>query len=194
MKHLITIRYCEEQSRGEMDKWKKLEHQYVLLTLIEILLTFDLSDEIGRGNLRKLLEMILIKESLENTNISTICRCLEILIPSQDERLTYIVDIIRNIVDLNSSVVDLSNSNVIELLERDPDLKVKVSSIKLKILDLQEQEMNCVHQKDYVRAEKFKEELVVCNDNLTILIGQIMNKTNQSATSSNAASVRIFYY
>lgn len=176
-----------------MDKWKKLEHQYILLTLIEILLTFDLSDEIGRGNLRTLLTTILTKEAIESTTISTIARCLETLIPSQDERLTFIVDIIRNIVDLNSSAIDLSNSAVIELLERDPDLKVKVSSIKLKILDLQEQEMNCVQQKDYVRAEKFKEELAICNDNLTTLIGQIMNKTSQSTESSGTTSVSAHY-
>lgn len=153
-----------------MDKWQKLEHQYILLTLIEMLITYDLSDEFGRTNLKEFLSDILLSQDLEEPTVNRIIKCNEILIPDQDERLQFIVDIVRNIVDLNTSVVALTSPDVVNLLNSNQDLKVKVTSIKLKILDLEEQETNCVQQKDYVQAEVYKKSLSEYKDQLTALI------------------------
>lgn len=153
-----------------MDKWQKLEHQYVLLTLIEMLITYDLSDEFGRTNLKEFLSNILLTQDLEEPTVNRIIKCNEILIPDQDERLQFIVDIVRNIVDLNTSVVALTSPDVVNLLNSNQDLKVKVTSIKLKILDLEEQETNCVQQKDYVQAEVYKKSLSEYKDQLSALI------------------------
>lgn len=153
-----------------MDKWQKLEHQYILLTLIEMLITYDLSDEFGRTNLKEFLSDILLTQDLEEPTVNRIIKCNEILIPNQDERLQFIVDIVRNIVDLNTSVVALTSPDVVNLLNSNQDLKVKVTSIKLKILDLEEQETNCVQQKDYVQAEVYKKSLSEYKDQLSALI------------------------
>lgn len=70
-----------------MDKWQKMEYQYILLTLMEIVYTFDLGDEIGRDNLKILLETLLKNFDIEEQTIKVIVQCTENLITKQEDRL-----------------------------------------------------------------------------------------------------------
>lgn len=156
-----------------MDVWQKLEHNYILMTLVQMMNLFDLSDEKGRSNLKSLITEMLSREEFDETIVAKVIECLELLIPDPDQRLQYVADIIHNLVDVSQSAnvsLDLNTKTVIDLLERNPNLKVKVSSIKLRIMDLKEEETNCVKDKDYNRAEQLKEELVQCNEQLTQLL------------------------
>ena len=64
-----------------------MEHQYILLTLVEIIFTFDLGDEIGRENLKKLIENLLTNFELEYQTVQVIVKCTENLIEQQEDRL-----------------------------------------------------------------------------------------------------------
>lgn len=77
--------YCLSRKR-EMDKFEAMEFQYILLSLMEILYTFDLGDEIGRGNLQNLLENLLKNFSLDEKVVEVIVKCAENLITNQDAR------------------------------------------------------------------------------------------------------------
>lgn len=144
------------------------------MTLTEILLTYDLSDEMGRTNLVSLFSKLLTKEDIEETTISIIAKCFESIIPEQDERLQFFVDTVRGIVDPNpnttGSLAYLSHPLVNELLKKDPNLQVKVSSCKINIMELKEKETNALNSKDYESASKFAEELVIANETMTNLI------------------------
>lgn len=165
--------YFERTNEEPMDVWQKLEHNYILMTLVEMMSLFDLSDEKGRTNLKSLITAMLSREEFDETIVSKVMECLELLVPDPDQRLQFVADIIHNLVDVSQSAnvsFDLNNKSVIELLQRNPNLNVKVSSIKLRIMDLQEEETNCIKDKDYDRAEKLKEALVECNEQLAQLI------------------------
>lgn len=164
-----------------MDVWQKLEHNYILMTLVEMMKLFDLSDEKGRSNLKSLITEMLSREEFDETIVAKVMECLELLIPNPEERLQFVADIIHKLVDGSQSpgvALDLNNKTVIELLQRNPNLKLKVSSIKLRIMDLQEEETNCIKDKDYNRAEKLKEELVECNEQLAQLIAPHLDATS----------------
>lgn len=77
--------YCQTR-KSEMDKFEAMEFQYILLSLMEILYTFDLGDEIGRGNLQKLLHHLLKNYSLDEKVIEVIVKCSENLITDHNTR------------------------------------------------------------------------------------------------------------
>lgn len=165
-------KYFEMTNAEQMDKWQKLEHHYVLLTLCEIIGTYDMSDELGRCNLKSLLCAMLAREEFDETIVAKIVLCLERVVPDADERLQLVADIIRTVVDAHSAPLDLSSAAVVELLGGDQNLNFKVSSMKVRIMDLEEQERDSITQKEYGRAEKLREELNECSEELAALIAQ----------------------
>ena len=78
--------FCRLQ-KSEMDKFEMMEFQYTLLSLVEILYGYDLGDEIGRGNLQKLLHYLLKDCILEEKVIEKLVRCVENLITDQGARM-----------------------------------------------------------------------------------------------------------
>lgn len=77
--------YCQTQ-KDEMDKFELMEFQYKLLSLVEILYSFDLGDEIGRGNLQKLLAKLVTNFNLNEKVIEVMIRCSENLLTDQNAR------------------------------------------------------------------------------------------------------------
>lgn len=88
-----------------MDKFEVMEFQYKLLSLTEMLYTFDLGDEIGRGNLQKLLAYLLKTFRLDEKVIEMIVRCTENLITDQNARIqvsiTFIFNLLEDIINLS---------------------------------------------------------------------------------------------
>lgn len=66
----------------------------------------------------------------------------------------------------------------------DADLNLKLSSLKVKILDLEEQEMNYVLNKDYVRAQQIIEEKNNATEEFTNLLRPLLEKRNDRSGSS----------
>lgn len=192
---ILIYRYCTSYDKHERDNWKKLKTQYILLTLIEILLTYDLGDEIGRNHLKSLLKNILVNEVLDEHLIIKLINCVEYLFTEQDLRLQFIVEIIREIIDSNSinNSTDLFSSKIFSILKQqnDQDLMVQVSSLKCQIMDLREQEMDLLRAKDYVNAKYITEKLATCTDAFSNLITPYLNS---STTDSNFSTVIVFIY
>ncbi|KAM7341580.1 chromosome associated protein G [Cochliomyia hominivorax] len=176
--------YCKSR-KTEMDKFEAMEFQYILLSLMEILYTFDLGDEIGRGNLQKLLHHLLKSCTLDEKVIEVIVKCSENLITEQDTRHQFFLDIIHDICGLNAKQQDLVHDRnlISELLadSTDADLSLKLSSLKVKILDLEEQEMNFVQKKDYVRAQQIIEEKNIATEEFTNLLRPLLEKRNNNS-------------
>ncbi|XP_055916686.1 condensin complex subunit 3 isoform X2 [Eupeodes corollae] len=175
-----VLKFCEVQ-KSATDKFMKMEFQYVLLSLLEILYLYDLGDEIGRENLKKLITTVLKTNDLEEKLVEVIVKCTENLITDQNSRLQFFVEIIEEITHTSSFKNDtLINDRILidELLEKhsDKDLKLKLSSLKVKILDLEEQEMNFVEMKDYVQAQRITEEKNAYTEEYTNLLKPLLDK------------------
>ncbi|XP_053966017.1 condensin complex subunit 3 [Anastrepha ludens] len=174
---IYVEKFCQLQ-KPDMDKFELMEFQYKLLSLMEILYTFDLGDEIGRGNLQKLLAYLLKTFRLDEKVIEVIVRCAENLITDQNARIQLFVEIIQDICGLNSKQNDLLHDRTLisELLasSSNADLNLKLSSLKVKILDLEEQEMNFVQRKDYMRAQRITEEKLATTEEYTNLLQPLL--------------------
>lgn len=176
------------------DRWAMQENQYKFMTLIEILLTFDLGDEIGRQNLKNFITNIFTTQIMHECIVEKLVRCVENLIPDQDTRLQYFIDIVRGIIDPNTCI-DFSDKSVASLIEtiKDPNAKVKISALKLKILDLREQESNAYQDKNYAAVEKISEDLLACNEDMIRLLNKFtVTKTADGTLDPNATLLASF--
>ncbi|KAL9918081.1 condensin complex subunit 3-like [Glossina fuscipes fuscipes] len=179
--------YCQMQ-KDEMDKFELMEFQYKLLSLVEILYSFDLGDEIGRGNLQKLLAKLVTNFNLNEKVIEVMIRCSENLLTDQNARHQFFLDIIHDICGLNGKQQDLVHDRhlISELLANSTDaqLNLKLSSLKVKILDLEEQEMNFAQQKDSVRVQQIVEEKNMATEEFTILLQPLLERYNGALSAS----------
>lgn len=177
-----------KQAASETDEnqgWTIQENQYKFQILIEILLKFDLGDEIGRRNLKTYIMNILSTETLEEGTIQKLVQCVENLIPELNERLQYFIDIVRSVIEPNSSI-DFTNKAITQFVDniRDPNIKVQVSALKLKILELREQETNASIEKDYTRLEKVSEELNGYTEEFIRLVNEYTAASNENSDLS----------
>lgn len=186
------FRYCQGIEKGPIEKWKRINYQYVLLNLTEILLKFDLGDETGRQNLKNLFISLITKEDIEEKTVENIVRCVENLIPLTSDRMQYFVDIIRNCCNLNSrsNTIDLSDATIAQVLDKDQNLKVRVTSLKFKIMELKEQESDSITRKEYEKTSKITEELNLCNEEITSMIrSALMNSGSGESFSVSKNNV-----
>ncbi|XP_055374016.1 condensin complex subunit 3 isoform X2 [Condylostylus longicornis] len=194
---LYILKFCElRKLSNDDDKWRKMENQYILLGLMEIVYTFDLGDEIGRENLKQLLGTLLKNHDINGKVVEMVVRCAENLITNQEDRLQFFVDIIKEITDTKAGNLNdfLNNRNLIdELLDKNSDinLKLKITSLRVKILDLEEQERNYVDKKDYVEAQKITEEKSACHEEYMNLLKPLLIQTSTSENSDRLKSAYV---
>lgn len=179
----------------DLDRWTIQENQYKFLILVDILLAFDLGDEIGRQNLKLLISNVLMTQIVGECIVSKLVKCVENMLPEQEVRLQYFVDITRSVIDPTGSI-DFSDKAVAALIDsiKDPNAKVKISSLKFKILDLREQESNAQIEKNYAQVEKIAEDLVACNEDLVRMLNKFTstNQTTDGAPDANAELLATF--
>lgn len=99
------------------------------------------------------------------------------------------MEIVQDICGLNTERNDLLNirNSVNELLANSNDtaLNLKLSSLKVKILDLEEQEMIHVQRKDYAKVQQILEEKNVATEEFTQLLKPLLEKRAAAANSSS---------
>lgn len=162
------------------------------MTLIEILLTFDLGDEIGRQNLKSFIANVLSSQIIDEYIVEKLVKCVESMMPDPDIRLQYFIDIVRGIIDPNSSI-DFADKAVVALIDsiKDPDAKLKISRLKFKILELREQESVASQEKNYALIEKIAEDLVTCNEDMVRLLNRF-NTSVEGIPDPNASILASF--
>ncbi|EDS29244.1 cap-G [Culex quinquefasciatus] len=181
------IRQLADDPSMTTDKLQKMYFQSMMQVLLEIVASYDLGDEVGRENLKKVLAEMLACGDLGEGNVKTIMTIFERLVGDVEERFRFCVDLINGI--LEPSRADVSNSSrslVDEYLEKNPDksLQMKISSLRLNIMDLKEQEMDKVNKKDYGGAQRVSDELTAANDEYAALLKPILMKVSSAGDGS----------
>lgn len=162
-----------------MDKFAQIEFQCMLLSLVEMLQSYDLGDEIGRANLKALITHLLRECLLDHKIIEILVRCMEQLVSDIPERMQFFIKIIYEICELNVKQNDLVHDrSLIDKLLGDVDtsLVTKINSLKVKILELEELEENFVSQKEYMRAQAVNDEKIAVTNEYTDLIQPLLEK------------------
>lgn len=69
--------FCTLKDTTEGKRFQALEFQYIQLALIEILYLYDLGDEVGRGNVQKLLKDLLRNCTINQRSVEVVTKCIE---------------------------------------------------------------------------------------------------------------------
>ncbi|XP_034476603.1 condensin complex subunit 3-like isoform X1 [Drosophila innubila] len=170
-------KFCQFQ-KPEMDNFAQIEFQCMLLSLVEILQTYDLGDEVGRENLKELISHLLKECLLDHKIVCVLVRCMEQLVSDVSARLQYFIEIIYEICELNAKQNDLvhDRSLIEKLGDVDTSLVTQLNSLKVKILELEELEENFVRQKEYIRAQAVNDEKIAVSDEYRELIQPQLEK------------------
>ncbi|XP_068146565.1 condensin complex subunit 3 [Drosophila tropicalis] len=172
-------KFCQFQ-KPDMDKFAQLEFQSMLLSLVNMLQAYDLGDEIGRIHMGELITLLLKDYLLDRKIIEILVRCMEQLITDLNARMQYFLDIIYEMCELNAKhnelVHDRSLINKLLADLDDPALETKISSLKVRILDLEEQEENYWRQKEYIRVQAANDEKNAVTEEYTELIRPLLEK------------------
>lgn len=109
---------------------------------IEILISFDYGDEIGRQCLRTLVVHLLTMNACNEQIIKSVITICDKLIPSSDDRLQVYVDVICSLVnqDLLEKSLTLMDPYLIQAIETDENFNVDVSALKSKLFEVKEEE------------------------------------------------------
>lgn len=178
--------YIADMEKDDADQWAVQENRYKFMILIDILLTFDLGDEIGRKNLKEFIAKVLSTRILEEEIIRKLICCVENLIPDAENRLQFFVDIVRGYTDPSDCTLDFSDTYISQMLDgiKDPNMRMKVTQLRLKILDLREQESMATQHKDYERMEKITEELSTFNEELVRIVCEVYPEHSSTINST----------
>lgn len=167
------INYMRETATEDsIESWNAQENEYKLHILIEILMKFDLGDEIGRQNLYTFIRDVLNTQILGENVVQKLVNCVENLIPDSNARLQYFIDIIRSIIEPCPSI-NFSDPAITALIDsiNDPDINIAIVQLKSRIMELCEREYEWKHKKDFIQLEKVQEDLSAANDQFV----QILN-------------------
>ncbi|XP_037713244.1 condensin complex subunit 3 [Drosophila subpulchrella] len=171
-------KFCQFQ-KPDMDKFAQVEFQNMLLSLVEILESYDLGDEIGRGNMRLLISSLLKDCLLDHKIVCVLVRCMEQLITDMNDRMQFFIEIVYELCELNTKQNELihDRSLINKLLDDlDTPLKMKISSLKVRILEMEEQEDNYVRQKEYIRAQSVNDDKMAVTEEYTELIRPLLER------------------
>ncbi|XP_055625380.1 condensin complex subunit 3 [Toxorhynchites rutilus septentrionalis] len=181
------IRMLADDPSMITEKLQKMYFQSMFQILLEMVDSYDFCDEFGREYLKQVLAEVLCCCDLDEENVKIILSIFERLIVDVETRFKFLVDLINDV--LEPARVDVSNSArsmVDEYLEKNPDknLQMKISSLRLTIMDLKEQEMDKVNKKDYAGAQRVSEELNAANDEYAALLKPILMEVSSASDGS----------
>ncbi|KAL7051709.1 hypothetical protein ACKWTF_004579 [Chironomus riparius] len=170
------------------DNEVKLQRMYFnqcIVTLLEIVQLYDLGDEVGKNSLLELLKSLMSNFDLSEFSVQEIAKLAEKIIPSVEQRLTYFNKIIFEMVKPGSPSEYSRQTIIDELINKsDIDRKVKANDIKLKMMDLKEQESMLVQRKQYAECQRVSEQYHKLNEELIDLLRPIAEQHSVESTQS----------
>ncbi|XP_040158655.1 condensin complex subunit 3 [Anopheles arabiensis] len=173
-----------------MDKLQQLYLQYILQILLEIVLMYDFGDEFGRDSLKQVLSHMLCQETLFEMNVRLIMETFEKIITDVESRLTFFVELVSSVLEPSRQDVSISSRQLIDTyLEKHPELttlKIQISALRVKILELKEQESALSAQRDYAGAQRMNDELNMCNEKYANLVKPLIQEMSLTCASGSS--------
>ncbi|KAG5679101.1 hypothetical protein PVAND_008694 [Polypedilum vanderplanki] len=177
------------------EKYQKIYFSQCLILLLQIVQLNDMSDEIGKAQLQKLLKTILLMYDISEFAIEEISHVIEKIIPVVEQRLSFFNQIVTEIIKPGVPSEYSRQAIIDDLIDRsDIDRKVQAKAIKLHMMDLKEQETQFVKQKQYAECQKISEEYQKLNEELVELLKPVAELHSSDSTQSlldNLSSVVI---
>lgn len=143
---------------------KKLTSQSILLSLIEMLQKFDLSDEIGRETVKNTVVYLLTQSTCDESVAKSLVNICEKLIPASNSRLQFYVDTVTSTIhpiDINTSL---------ETCKMNRNTEIQIASAKAKLFELKEAETGWLVMDECDKLRAIQQQICLLRERLTFLI------------------------
>ncbi|CAL7949788.1 unnamed protein product [Xylocopa violacea] len=163
------------------ETWVNHMKKFILLQLFEISTTYDLSDEVGRKNLKELICSTLMSNHWTEKIIECIVTHLEKVIPDVGSRL----DILANIIsEIRLPLREATQATQISEEQQD-QINFQRAKLKVMLLELREEEYQAITEKQYLKADKLKNEINTLNEEIIKL-----SKKNTEIPLTNSEEIK----
>ncbi|XP_015116140.1 condensin complex subunit 3 [Diachasma alloeum] len=155
----MMIEFAKGQSDEDKDvKTQKMSQKFGLLQVFEIAKTYDLGDEVGRGNLRQLIEDTLMSEICTTEIIESVVKYYEKVVPDVPSRLTSLAHAISEI-----RVPTQVAENVVEQVtdEEVSERLIQCQKLKNTLLQRQNDQDLLVRAKKFTAAAEIEKEMEI---------------------------------
>ncbi|XP_076650122.1 chromosome associated protein G [Halictus rubicundus] len=157
--------YLASISLNENEIWANHMQKFILLQLFEIATTYDLSDEAGRKALNELICNTLISNYWSEKIIECVVTHLQKVIPDVNARFDVLANMISDI-----RLPQKEPTQSVQISEEDQhDITLRRAKLRVKLLDLKEEEYQAIQNKQYLRADQLKNEINELNEEITKL-------------------------
>ncbi|KAK3911621.1 Condensin complex subunit 3 [Frankliniella fusca] len=153
--------YHETKSLDEAEHWVILQHQYMLIQLLELCKGFDLADEMGRTNLKNLCVYLLTNSSVHEDVVPVIIQLMVGIVPQVEDRLQVLAEAISEVREpMTEQEAQPENAPQAPPLSSEElrQKELKQASIRVKINELQEEQGDAVREEDFARAQTLRDE------------------------------------
>ncbi|KOC59737.1 Condensin complex subunit 3 [Habropoda laboriosa] len=155
-------------SAQQSEKWVYHTQKFILLQLFEIITTYDLSDEVGRKKLNEVICNTLMSNHCSEQIIEHIVTHLQKVIPDVNSRLDILANIISEIrLPLKETQVHTQISE-----EQQHEINMHRAKLKVKLLELKEEEYQAIEEKQYLKADSLKNQINSLTEEITKLSKQ----------------------
>ncbi|XP_020300506.1 condensin complex subunit 3 isoform X2 [Pseudomyrmex gracilis] len=152
-------------SSESYDSYERTGHKFILLQLLEISKTYDLSDEVGRKNLKEVMIDTLMSDHCSANIIECIVNHLAKVIPDVNSFLDVIVNVIND-TRLPPKESVISEEITVEH-ERDNDMQK--AKLKVEMLELEEELYLAIKEENFLQAESLKEKIKILKEEIARL-------------------------
>ncbi|XP_076666914.1 chromosome associated protein G [Andrena cerasifolii] len=148
-------------STQQTELWVNHMQKFILLQLFEITITYDLSDEVGRKKLNELICNTLVGNYWTEKIIECIVKHLAKVIPDVNSRFSTLANIISEIrLPLKEPVATQISE------EQQHEINMKKAKLKMKLLELKEEEYQAIQDKQYLKADTLKNKIITLNEEI----------------------------
>lgn len=178
---------------SELDmKSQKLKFNHSVIVLLEIARLNDFGDEIGRIRLQELLKKILLEFDVSEFTIKEISHVMEILISNPVARMKFFHDIVDEMVSTTAPNEYSRQAIIDELISQaGDDVQLEATGIKMKMMELKEQESKFVQEKVYGKAQKVAEDYLKTSQSLIDLLKPYAQETSRAMLESMSSTVTL---
>ncbi|XP_025155533.1 condensin complex subunit 3-like [Harpegnathos saltator] len=180
-------------SSKQYEEWEKQHHKFILLQLFEITEKYDLSDEVGRKNLQKIIIDALMSDHCCNKIIDCIVHQLDKVVPN----ISNMLDLVANVISETRLPLKESTSTQQAPEEKQESNIMQKAQMKVDLMELEEELYETVKKEDFLKADSIKEKIKTLKEKINqlsktpenIITDDIRDEKNDAATMTKCLNI-----
>ncbi|XP_013389850.1 condensin complex subunit 3-like [Lingula anatina] len=183
-----AVKFCDyihkfiEDTKDVDDEEEQLRNEFIAQQLLTMTGLLDISDEMGRKSVFKLVHDLLVLPHVNYTLVKPLVTRLNQLQTNEDTRIATLVEIISDIREpITTKTQELSK-------EERRQIDLKVASIRVELNQLRDQLDQCVQQQEFEKAAEIKSKVSDLQTSKASLIDSMLPTTQEVREEKNDAA------